>query len=71
MRRAGIIGAFSLLMYMIIYMSRSWSTGKTFPEGVTDQEAVRKQLDRIENTLNKLGEQPQIDLKVHYVTLNY
>lgn len=55
-RRAGIIGAFLLLIYVIIYMSASWSTGKTFPEGVTDQEVLRRKLDRIENTLNKLGE---------------
>lgn len=56
LRRAGIIGAFLLLIYVIIYTSVSWRAGRSFPEGPTDQEVVRRKLDRIEQTLNKLGE---------------
>ncbi|XP_037624516.1 probable polypeptide N-acetylgalactosaminyltransferase 8 [Sebastes umbrosus] len=54
-RRTGMIGAFLLLIYFIIYMIASWRTGKSFPEGVTDQEVVRRKLDMIEKTLNKLA----------------
>ncbi|XP_068458747.1 probable polypeptide N-acetylgalactosaminyltransferase 8 [Clinocottus analis] len=54
MRRAGITGAFLLSIYFLIYMTASWGTGKSFPERVTDQEVVRRKLDRIEKTLNKL-----------------
>ncbi|XP_070686358.1 probable polypeptide N-acetylgalactosaminyltransferase 8 [Pempheris klunzingeri] len=55
LRRAGIIGAFSLLIYIMIYMTVSWQTGESFPEGPTDQEFVRRKLDRIEQTLNRLA----------------
>ncbi|XP_042351826.1 probable polypeptide N-acetylgalactosaminyltransferase 8 [Plectropomus leopardus] len=54
-RRAGILGAFLFCLNIIFYMIGSWHTGKSFPEGVTDQEAVRRKLDRIEETLNKLA----------------
>lgn len=56
LRRVGIIGAFLLLVYIIIYMIASWRVGKSFPERFTDQEFVRRKLDRIEQTLNRLGE---------------
>lgn len=55
MRRAGITGAFLLLIYIIIYVIGSWRAGKSSP-GVTDQEVVWKKLDQIQQTLNNLGE---------------
>lgn len=54
MQRAGITGAFLLLIYMIIYMGPSWREGKSIPQAVPDQGVIRK-LDRIEQTLNKLA----------------
>ncbi|XP_018558997.1 probable polypeptide N-acetylgalactosaminyltransferase 8 isoform X1 [Lates calcarifer] len=54
MRRAGITGAFLLLIYIIIYVIRSWRAGKSSP-GVTDQEVVWKKLDQIQQTLNNLA----------------
>lgn len=56
MRIAGITGVFSLLIYIIIYLIMSWRAGKSFPEGVADQDVVWRKLDQIEQTLNKLGE---------------
>ena len=56
MRGATKTGAFLFLIYIIIYMIVSWRTGKSFTKGVTDREVVRRKLDRIEKTLNKLGE---------------
>ncbi|XP_037538976.1 probable polypeptide N-acetylgalactosaminyltransferase 8 [Nematolebias whitei] len=53
--RVGIIGAFLLLMYLMISMSGSWRVKRSFPEGVTDQKVVSGKLDRIEQTLNKLA----------------
>ncbi|TDH09134.1 hypothetical protein EPR50_G00083510 [Perca flavescens] len=54
MRGATKAGAFLFLIYIIIYMIVSWRTGKSFTEGVTDQDIVRRKLDTIEKTLNKL-----------------
>ncbi|XP_070763618.1 probable polypeptide N-acetylgalactosaminyltransferase 8 [Enoplosus armatus] len=54
LRRAGIIGFFLLLIYIIVYMIVSRRAGKSFP-GLTDQEVVRRKLDSIELTLNKLA----------------
>lgn len=54
--RVGITGAFLLLVYILISMSGSWRVKRSFPEGVADQKVVSGKLDRIEQTLNKLGE---------------
>lgn len=54
-RRSIVTGAFLLLIYIIIYMIASWRSGKS-PEVVADREVMRRQLDRIEQNLNKLGE---------------
>lgn len=54
--RVGIIGAILLSIYIIISMSESWRVKKSFPEGATDQKVVIRKLDRIEQSLNKLGE---------------
>ncbi|CAI5664896.1 unnamed protein product [Oreochromis niloticus] len=54
-RKVGIIGSFLLSLYVfIIYTNRSCKPRKSIPEGVADQELVRRKLDRIEQTLNKL-----------------
>ncbi|KAM7414148.1 hypothetical protein PAMA_019121 [Pampus argenteus] len=52
MRRAGIFGAFVLLIYIIIYVIMGQTTKKSFSQGVTGQDVM--QLNRIEQTLNKL-----------------
>uniref|UniRef100_A0A3Q1J163 Polypeptide N-acetylgalactosaminyltransferase 8a, tandem duplicate 1 n=1 Tax=Anabas testudineus TaxID=64144 RepID=A0A3Q1J163_ANATE len=52
-RRSIVTGAFLLLIYIIIYMIASWRSGKS-PEVVADREVMRRQLDRIEQNLNKL-----------------
>lgn len=54
--RVGIIGAVLLSIYIILSVSASWRVKKSFPEGATEQKAVIRKLDRIEQTLNKLGE---------------
>lgn len=54
LRRSGVIAPFLLFIYLI-YMSTGWRAGKSFPEEFAEQ-VVRTKLDRIEETLNKLGE---------------
>uniref|UniRef100_UPI0037E92C0C probable polypeptide N-acetylgalactosaminyltransferase 8 n=1 Tax=Semicossyphus pulcher TaxID=241346 RepID=UPI0037E92C0C len=54
MLKAGVIGAFLLLIYIIIYMTASWRSGSSFPEGFKGQEVLRR-LDRMERTVNKLA----------------
>lgn len=56
LRRAGIIVPFILLIYIITYMIVSWKPDKTAPNGFIAQEVVWNKLERIEQTLNKLGE---------------
>ncbi|XP_076741662.1 putative polypeptide N-acetylgalactosaminyltransferase 8 [Maylandia zebra] len=54
-RRVGIIGSFLLSLYIfIIYTNRSCTPRKSIPEGVADQELLKRKLERIEQTLNKL-----------------
>ncbi|XP_051237520.1 probable polypeptide N-acetylgalactosaminyltransferase 8 [Dicentrarchus labrax] len=60
LRKAGIIGTVLLLIYIIIYMIASWRTGRSFSEGFTDREVVRRKLDRIEQTLNKLAKRIEV-----------
>lgn len=55
-RRSIITGAFLLLIYITIYMMPSWRTEISSPEVVADQEVMRRQMDRIEHALSKLGE---------------
>lgn len=59
MQRAGIIGAFLFLIYVIFYMIVGLKTDTCFSQGLPGQEVVRRKLDRIEETLNKLGESIQ------------
>lgn len=53
--RAGIVGVVFVLLYSITSMSGSWRAANP-PETSADQEAVNAKLDRIEQTLNKMGE---------------
>lgn len=55
LRKAGIIAPVLLFIYIFFYTT-SWKAGKSFPEGPTDQELVRRKLDQIEQALNNLGE---------------
>lgn len=50
LRRSGIIAPFLLLIYLIIYMTAGWRAGPK------EHEVVSSKLDRIEETLNKIGE---------------
>lgn len=52
--RVVMFGAFLILLYSITSMSGSWRSVNP-PETSADQEVVNK-LDRIEKTLNKMGE---------------
>lgn len=56
LRRTGVIAPFLLLTYLFIYMIVNWREEKSFPGAFKDQEVVRSKLDRIEETLNKVGE---------------
>ncbi|XP_054475508.1 probable polypeptide N-acetylgalactosaminyltransferase 8 [Anoplopoma fimbria] len=47
-------------------MIATWRTGKSFLEGVTDQEVVRRKLDRIEKTLNKLAKLIEVSGRKHF-----
>ncbi|MEQ2253130.1 hypothetical protein ILYODFUR_029023, partial [Ilyodon furcidens] len=53
--RVGVIGAFLVLLYIIISTTESWSKEKSYPKRATDLEAVDRKLGRIEDTLNKLA----------------
>lgn len=53
--KAGIIGAFLIFIYMIIFMTASWGSGNSSPEGSSGREVMERKLDMIENTLNKLA----------------
>ncbi|CAJ1057219.1 probable polypeptide N-acetylgalactosaminyltransferase 8 [Xyrichtys novacula] len=55
--KAGFIGAFFIFIYIFIYFSASWrsnSSSHSSSDGFKDQEVVKRKLDRIEHTLNKL-----------------
>ncbi|XP_071752954.2 putative polypeptide N-acetylgalactosaminyltransferase 8 [Centroberyx gerrardi] len=68
LRTVGVIGAFLLLIYIIIYMKVSLRIGKSVREGMTDQEFVRRKLERIEQSLNKLAKLIELSSQTNSTT---